>query len=78
MPLISYKGLNCDQYADYTFFFGDLNYRTNSTFTELAKDINLSTNKKIEQLHQAMVTGYYPEYREAEKDWLPTYKLSMT
>lgn len=27
-----YKGLECDSYADFNFFFGDLNYRNNSTF----------------------------------------------
>jgi len=71
----TYKGLECDSNADFTFFFGDLNYRTNSTFDELDKDIKESMNPKLDQLHLAMKSGHYPEYREMEKSWLPTYKL---
>ena len=47
---VAYKGLECDSHADFTFFFGDLNYRTNSTFSKLDKDINESMNPKLDQL----------------------------
>lgn len=33
-------------------------------------------NPKIEQLWIAMKAGNFPEYKEEEKKWLPTYKLS--
>ena len=75
---VAYKGLECDSHADFTFFFGDLNYRTNSTFPELDKDINESMNPKLDQLSISIKSGLYPEYKEMENSWLPTYKLSMT
>jgi hypothetical protein len=73
----TYKGLECDSYADLTFLFGDLNYRTNSTFEELDKDIKETMNPKLDQLHLAMLSGHYPEYIEMDKNWLPTYKLAF-
>lgn len=34
------KGLECDSFSDLTVFFGDLNYRIEGTFEQIAVDIN--------------------------------------
>jgi len=35
-----YKELDSDCAADFTYVMGDMNYRLNSTFTKLNKDLN--------------------------------------
>ena len=72
-----YKGLECDSYGDFTFFFGDLNYRINSTFEKLNANIKDALDPANEQLSLSIRSGNYPNYFESEKQWLPTYKLSF-
>ena len=59
-------GLETDQFADIGFYFGDLNYRLKTTFTDL-NNTNVSTEaigmvQEKDQLIEAMGEGYYPNY----------------
>ena len=73
-----FKGLESDTYADYSFIFGDLNYRINSTYMYLSRHLEECKDMNTEQLTIAMHNGYYPGYVEPTMDWMPTYKLSFT
>jgi hypothetical protein len=73
-----FKGLESDTYADYSFIFGDLNYRINSTYMYLSRHMEECKDMNTEQLSIAMHNGYYPGYKEPPMDWMPTYKCSFT
>ena len=50
-----YEGLECDAQADYSFIFGDLNYRIYDTFEHLSANIqDALTKPEKEQLHMQM------------------------
>jgi hypothetical protein len=70
--------LESDSFADFSVIMGDLNYRINSTFAHLSKNIRECFDVKQEQLALTMKDGAYPNYSEPEKNWLPTYKCSMS
>ena len=46
--------MDCDTFSDYSFICGDMNYRINSTFTELTKNIESALDPKMDQLYLAM------------------------
>jgi hypothetical protein len=71
--------LDPDVLADFSFILGDLNYRMNSTYLELAPQIDkiLELKVTLDQLHLAMATqGRYPAYVEFPITFKPTYKRS--
>ena len=57
---------------------GDMNYRLNTSFTELknVKDEAINMIKTHDQLTIARNEGNYPLYQEAEINFLPSYKMS--
>ena len=61
-------GLDSDQFADYCFYIGDLNYRLKTTFTELnnsnVRDAAIPMIPTGDQLMEALDEGYYPGYQE--------------
>ena len=61
-------GLDSDQFADYCFYIGDLNYRLKTTFTELnntnVRDTAIPMIPTGDQLKEAQDEGYYPGYVE--------------
>ena len=68
--------------ADFCIFFGDLNYRLKTTFTDL-NNTNVSTDAigmipTHDQLIEAMEEGYYPGYQEMEINFDPSYKMSTS
>ena len=70
-----YKELDSDSAADFTYVMGDMNYRLNSTFTKLNKDLSQTKNLELEQLHLSRKKGNYSGYEEPKIDFFPTYKL---
>lgn len=70
-----YSNLDCDSTADFTYILGDMNYRINSTFSLLTKNIELSRAEEMDQLYLSFRKGNYPGYKEPKKNFLPTYKL---
>ena len=70
-----YKELESDSVADYCYVMGDMNYRLNSTYTKLNKDLEQTRNVELDQLHQSFKKGNYPCYQEPHKNFLHTYKL---
>lgn len=74
-----YTGLECDSLADFSFIFGDLNYRLNSDFEYLTAHMEETKKKSMDQLYLSMnKSNNYPCYEEGEITWPPTYKLSHT
>ena len=74
------RGLETDQLSDFSIFFGDLNYRLKTTFTDL-NNSNVQTEAigmilEKDQLVEAMGQGYYPGYREMDISFDPSYKMS--
>ena len=61
-------GLESDQFADYCFYIGDLNYRLKTTFTYLnntnVRDAAIQMIPTEDQLVEARDEGYYPGYVE--------------
>lgn len=77
--LKQFNDLECDSLADYTFFFGDMNYRLNSTFEHLSTHMEETKNQSLDQLFQSMTKFIqYPCYEEGDIAFAPTYKLSST
>lgn len=74
-------GLESDAIADFSFFFGDLNYRLNTNFASL-NNTNIQTAiamiPQSDQLTISRRQGNYPGYTEPEITFLPGYKLSFT
>lgn len=71
-----YDGLECDAQSAYSFILGDLNYRIDDTFEHLSANIQDALDKPDkEQLYAQMKNGFYCNYKEHTKNWLPTYKL---
>jgi hypothetical protein len=68
-----------DVAADFAFILGDMNYRMEGTFEELVPHIDklVGMRKKLDQLHKSMTEqGKYPDYKEFDINFLPTYKKS--
>jgi len=63
--LAQYSGLEGDSLADFSFFFGDLNYRLNSDFEYLSSHMEETKNKNLDQLNVSMLKNHnYPCYEE--------------
>ena len=70
--------MDTDTLADFNFILGDLNYRLESSFSELNDEtINLCHDmlKDREQLTEARKKGLYPLYEEPEIKFKPSYKM---
>lgn len=73
------REIEADFLSDFAVFFGDLNYRLETTFEELnnetmAEKLKFLVSSK-EQLTQAMHDGNFPLYYEMPLTFLPSYKL---
>ena len=67
-----------DFLADYSIILGDLNYRLETTFSDVSKakfDMRGFIDK--EQLSKAISDGYYPGYTEPVLNFMPSYKLAL-
>ena len=74
-------GLESDSLAEFSFFFGDLNYRLNTCFAKLNNNNIQDSIGMIhthDQLTIAREENHYPMYTEPAINFLPGYKLSFT
>jgi len=77
-----FNGLDSDVLADYTWIFGDLNYRMNSNFQDLVPLIKdcPSLIKSLDQYTEAIKSyeeegsAAYPDFEESEITFPPSYK----
>ena len=80
----STHNIDCDVLADYSFIFGDLNYRMNTDFTSLIGKIDQASSLrlKLDQLERCRKgyheddkgLGMYPDYEEPPISFAPSYK----
>ena len=66
--------------SEFGFFLGDLNYRLETTFTDLnnsnVKQEAIQMVSTKDQLTISKSQGNYPNFLEAKIDFLPSYKMS--
>ena len=70
--------IETDSAADFNFFFGDMNFRINSTYTKFMPNIEHASQlvNQMDQLNKLReVEGIFPDYIEPEITFKPTYKL---
>lgn len=74
-------GIESDTIADFSFFFGDMNYRLNTKFSKL-NNSNIQQALTLIPTHDQLLISRreknYPGYIEPEITFLPGYKLSTT
>ncbi|CDW91774.1 endonuclease exonuclease phosphatase family protein [Stylonychia lemnae] len=68
--------LDPDIISDFSFIIGDLNYRLESTFEDLAPQIDkvIQLRKSLDQFEKARLQDRYTEYTEYDINFMPTYK----
>ncbi len=74
---VSRKEFDCDFIADHSFILGDLNYRSNSTFTDCIDFVDQKYEyfKPIDQLHLTLLgKQLYIGYKEPPINFIPTYR----
>ena len=73
-------GLESDTIGDFNFFFGDLNYRLNSSFSKL-NNTNIQEALTMIPTHDQLLISRkennFPGYTEPDITFLPGYKLSF-
>jgi len=78
---LSKKEFDSDFLADFSFIFGDMNYRLDTRFDKFIHEVHTAADRldELDQLTKQMKQRSehlppYPDYEEAPIRFLPTYK----